>query len=153
MARSVRLNVERLETRTVPAVTASLAAGTLTVTGDAARDHIDVFINQGQLVVRDHGQVVGNFNPAAVTAINVQADGGNDVVHIGDTVTQPVTINGGAGNDKLGGGPGNDTLLGGTGRDLLQGRRGADALDGGPGADKLVHEQPADLVVADPADQ
>src|SRR4051794_3483472 len=91
MVRPVRLNVERLETRAVPAVTANLAAGTLTVVGDAARDHVDVFINQGQLVVRDHGRVVGSFAAGAVTTMNIQTDGGNDVIHVGDTVTQPVT--------------------------------------------------------------
>src|SRR4051794_31015188 len=153
MARPVRLNVERLETRTVPAVSAALAAGVLTVTGDAARDHVDVFIFNGELVVRDRGDVVGTFNPAAVTSINVATGGGNDVVHVADSLTLPVTIDGGPGNDKLGGGAGNDTLLGGPDRDLLQGRDGADTLNGGPGADKLVKIQAVDLVVPDPADQ
>src|SRR5258708_2382649 len=113
MARSVHLTVERLEKRTVPALPAHPPAGGLTVTGDGARDHVDVFVYQGQLVVRDRGQVVGSFNPAAVASINIQTDGGNDVVHVGGTVTQPVTIDGGAGNDKLGGGPANDNLSGG----------------------------------------
>jgi uncharacterized protein GlcG (DUF336 family) len=153
MGRPVRLNLERLETRAVPAVTASLAAGVLTVTGDAGRNHIEVFVNQGQLVVRDRDQVVGTFNPAAVTAINVQSGDGNDLVRIADSVTQPTNIIGGNGQDKLYGGPANDALTGGDGRDLLNGRGGADVLDGGAGADKLVKIQPADLVVADPADQ
>src|SRR5687768_17581592 len=108
MARSVRLDGERLETRSVPAgtppvppaVTAAVAAGVLTVSGDAARDHVEVFAFQGQLVVRNRGDVVGTFNPAAVTAINIQTGGGNDVVRVGGTVTQPVTVDGGTGNDK-----------------------------------------------------
>jgi uncharacterized protein GlcG (DUF336 family) len=153
MARPVRLHVERLETRAVPAVTATFAAGTVTVTGDAGRDHVEVLLDQGRLVVRDHGHTVGSFDPAGVAAINIQTDGGNDVIHVADNLPIPVTIDGGAGNDKLGGGAGNDTLLGGAGRDLLQGRGGADTLDGGAGADKLVHVQSADLVAADPADQ
>src|SRR5437763_922570 len=101
MARPVRLHVERLETRAVPAVTANLAAGVLTVTGDAGRDRIDVLLDQGQLVVRDHGRNVAGFAPAAVASITITTGGGDDVVRVASTVTQPVTIDGGAGNDDL----------------------------------------------------
>ncbi len=160
MARPVRLHLERLEARAVPAVTAGLAGGVLTVTGTPGRDRIDVLLDQGRLVVRDHGLPVAAFNPAAVASINIQAGAGDDVVRVARSVTQPATIDGGPGNndlvagggpttltggggrDKLGGGPANDTLSGGPGRDLLNGRGGADTLDGGPGADKLVPTSP-----------
>src|SRR5436305_6566522 len=98
MARSVRLRVERLETRAVPAVTAGLAGGVLTVTGTPGRDDIDVFLDRGRLVVRDHGLQVGSFAPAAVNSINVQAGAGDDIVRIARSVTQPATIDGGPGN-------------------------------------------------------
>jgi uncharacterized protein GlcG (DUF336 family) len=170
MARSVRLHVERLETRAVPASTATLAAGMLTVTGTPGRDDINIFLNQGRLVVTDHGLQIGSFAPAAVSSINVQAGAGDDIVRIARTVTQPATINGGPGNndliagggpttliggpgrDKLGGGPAGDSLSGGPGTDLLNGRGGGDTLDGGPGADKLVQVRATDAVTADPAD-
>src|SRR6516225_4604543 len=95
MARSVRLHVERLETRAVPASTATLAAGMLTVTGTPGRDDINIFLNQGRLVVTDHGLQIGSFAPAAVSSINVQAGAGDDIVRIARTVTQPATINSG----------------------------------------------------------
>src|SRR5262245_57908869 len=43
---SVRLGLEQLEPRSVPAATASLAGGILTVQGDAARDNIKVVFDQ-----------------------------------------------------------------------------------------------------------
>jgi uncharacterized protein GlcG (DUF336 family) len=170
MARSIRLKVEALETKLAPAVTATLSAGLLNVVGSGG-DRINVFLDQSQLVVTDHGLEVGRFASAAVGTIKIQGGDGGDVIKIAQSVLQPATIIGGngnddlvagggptklvgnGGNDKLGGGPANDVLLGGPGRDLLNGRGGTNSLDGGPGADKLVHVHPGDLVTADPADQ
>ncbi|HEX4591578.1 MAG TPA: hypothetical protein VH120_16700, partial [Gemmataceae bacterium] len=170
MARSIRLKVEPLESKVAPSVAATLSAGLLNVVG-SGRDRINVFLDQSQLVVTDHGQTVGRFASAAVTAIKVQGGDGGDVIKIARSVTQPATIVGGSGNDdlvagggpttlvgnggndKLGGGPANDTLSGGPGRDWLNARGGSNALDGGPGADKLIQIHPTDLVTADPADQ
>src|SRR6266436_6119762 len=101
MARPVRLKLERLETRAVPAVAATLAAGVLTVQGTPDRDRINVFLDQSRLVVTDHGLPVGAFDPAAVSSINIQAGAGDDVVRIARGVTQPATINGGPGNEDL----------------------------------------------------
>lgn len=172
MARPVRLNVERLEIRSVPAVTATLAAGVLTVTGDAGRDRIDVRNDDSLLVVLDHGRPVGSFSSAAVATITINSGAGEDFVRIHPGVTQAVTFDGGTendvfidrssgpanasggdGRDKLYGTAANDLLAGGAGRDLLQGAAGDDVLNGGADADKLVQVQTNDVVAFDPADQ
>ena len=51
--------------------------------------------------------------------------------------TDPITLNGGAGNDTLIGGAGDDRLNGGLDNDLLTGNSGNNSLDGGPGVDLL----------------
>jgi Ca2+-binding RTX toxin-like protein len=50
----------------------------------------------------------------------------------------PVTLDGGAGNDKLVGGPAADTIAGGDGADALDGKGGADHLSGGAGDDTFT---------------
>ena len=171
MAGSFRLKLEELETRTTPAATAAVLGGVLTVIGDGP-DRINVFLQQGQLIVTDHGLPLGSFDPATVNSIKIQGGNGGDIIRIAQSVTQPATILGGAGfndleagggpttlNNQLGtrgklyGGPASDTLLGGAGPDLLNGRGGVDTLDGGPGANKLIHVFSGDLVTAHPGDQ
>jgi Ca2+-binding RTX toxin-like protein len=49
-----------------------------------------------------------------------------------------LTVDGGAGNDRITGGDGNDTLIGGDGNDTLIGGRGNDVLIGGAGDDTFV---------------
>jgi uncharacterized protein GlcG (DUF336 family) len=173
MSRPVRLQVEALERREVPDATALFGGGVLSILGTPGHDQIDVLLDApaGQIVVRDHGREVGRFAAAGVASISIATGAGNDFVRVADNVTQPVVIDGGAGNDvlmagggpatliggpgndKLYGGPGNDLLVGGDGRDLLNGRGGTNTLIGGPGADQLVQVQPTDLVAADPADR
>lgn len=73
-----------------------------------------------------------------VAGFEVNAGEGADTVAVGNSITVPVTMRGGSGNDKLIGGGGNDKLIGGVGRDRLLGRGGDDLLIGGPGNDVLV---------------
>ena len=54
-----------------------------------------------------------------------------------DGVPDPVTIDGGTGNDRLEGSDQNDTIVGGDGADDLFGFGGGDTLNGGAGADSL----------------
>src|SRR5438128_522743 len=162
-----RLEVQRLEERAVPAVTAAVFGSTLDVFGDAGRDRIVISQNDAtnQLVVADHGREVRRFNSAAISAITVDGGGGQNIsVRVLPNVLQPTTLVGTSGkdllqagggpstqlgtggNDKLIGGPSQDALFGGAGRDLLRGGRGlADTLVGGPGADKLVGVKAVDV--------
>jgi uncharacterized protein GlcG (DUF336 family) len=114
---------------------------------------------------------VGRFSAAAVSQILVSTGAGDDVVRIAGNVFQPVTLDGGPGNDFLfaGGGPatisggdGKDILVGGPAADVLLGDGGSDklfglggddVLDGGPGRDKLFGVASTDRVIADGADK
>ena len=92
---------------------------------------------------------------SGVTSIMIDAGIGVDEITIDKSVTVPVTVKGGdgddvivggagpntleggAGNDRLVGGDANDTLIGGDGDDVLIGGKGVDTLDGGEGNDQL----------------
>jgi Ca2+-binding RTX toxin-like protein len=67
----------------------------------------------------------------------VNAEAGDDQIRVSASVSIPVTLHGGTGNDILVGGSGPDSLSGGAGNDKLVGRGGNDALFGGPGEDRL----------------
>jgi Ca2+-binding RTX toxin-like protein len=114
---------------------------------------------------------------APISGFEVHANGGDDVVLIGESVLVPVTLEGGSGNDSLEGGSGadklvgdggadqlvggagdddlaggygEDTLFGGSGADTLLGEAGADRLHGGPGRDLLVGSAGADTLYGGP---
>jgi len=148
----MRLRVEPLEPREVPA-TASVGGGVLTVLGTPDRDRIDVWLDgrTSQLVVTDSNQEIGRFASAGIGSIVVDGGAGDDVIRIASDITQPATLIGGDGRDKLLGSDANDSLSGGAGNDLLNGGAGLNTLVGGAGRDELVvHAQ--DLVAFDPAD-
>jgi len=72
--------------------------------------------------------------------IVVVARGGADSVRIVDRIafTEPITIEGGAGDDTLTGGRGAETFVGGAGDDVVDGGRSADVAFLGAGADSFV---------------
>jgi Ca2+-binding RTX toxin-like protein len=73
----------------------------------------------------------------SIAGFEVNAGAGDDRVHVASSVTVPVTMRGGAGDDVLIGGSAADRLIGGRGDDRLAGGRGDDQLYGGPGDDVL----------------
>ena len=110
--RPVRLRLETLEHRDPAAgVSATLAAGTLTLTGTAGNDKVLITAEDGLLIVTDNNGVVGKYRSAAVTQINVATGAGADLVKISSLVTQRATIDGGAGKNTLQAGGGPTTLL------------------------------------------
>ncbi len=152
MARTTVLDCQPLEPREVPAVTAALAGTTLTVTGTADGDRIEVDQEGGTIIVRSRGDEIARFDAAAVQAIAVDAGDGDDIVRIGACVAPPATLDGGNGRDKLGGGGGAATLRGGDGVDLLKGGQAATVFDGGGGADRVLRAAPSDDITPDPLD-
>jgi hypothetical protein len=74
----------------------------------------------------------------AIAGFEVNAGAGDDRVGVAKQVAVPVTMRGGAGNDRLVGGAGADKLIGGPGADTLIGWKGPDFIHGGPGNDRLV---------------
>jgi Ca2+-binding RTX toxin-like protein len=77
-----------------------------------------------------------SFDLPKTTPFAIAGGTGNDKLQ-GSIDGNPVTLDGGAGNDTLQGGPGADTLTGGDGNDALDGRDGPDHLYGGAGDDNL----------------
>jgi hypothetical protein len=82
----------------------------------------------------------------AVASFEFNADGGDDRIFIGRTVTIPVTVRAGPGDDYVMAGGGPDRLLGGDGNDRLFGRGGDDVLFGRAGRDALIGGSGDDLL-------
>src|SRR5262249_11321408 len=137
---SVRLGLEQLEPRSVPAATASLAGGILTVQGDAARDNIKVVFDQAtaQLVVFNFAAEIGRFASASVGSISINGGGGRDVITVDRAVTQPALLVGGNDGVILRGGGGITTLLSGAGNDKLVAGRGTSLIDGDGGRNRIL---------------
>jgi hypothetical protein len=76
----------------------------------------------------------------AVESLVVDGRGGNDTITAGNGLAglTQLTIEGGAGNDRLTGGDGNDTLAGGAGADVVIGGRGNDTAELGSGNDTFA---------------
>ncbi|VTU01251.1 Uncharacterized protein, possibly involved in utilization of glycolate and propanediol OS=Singulisphaera acidiphila (strain ATCC BAA-1392 / DSM 18658 / VKM B-2454 / MOB10) GN=Sinac_0910 PE=4 SV=1: DUF336 [Gemmataceae bacterium] len=150
--RRTLLNCEPLEDRSVPSA-AALSAGTLTVTGDPGDNRIRVLPEGGNIIVLDGAARLGAFPSAAVTRVVVHGGDGKDSITVSGLVARPVTLAGGAGDDRLSAGGGPATLLGGPGTDALVGGVARVAFNGGPGADDLYKVKATDTVAADPADR
>src|SRR4051794_24908267 len=83
--------------------------------------------------------------PARLSIVLGPADD-NVTVSYGFPASLAISIDGGAGNDRLSGGDGNDTLLGGAGNDQLAGYAGNDVLDGGDGNDTVTGYSGSDVL-------
>ena len=148
--------IESIESRRL--LSAALADdGTLTVTGDASNNVIQVFAHErlGKVLVLEATRtvsptgrpVISNvsrsmFDLSKVTSVVVNAGEGNDIVSLSSAI--PGAINGDAGNDLLRGGRGDDEISGGAGNDIVYGGGGDDDIDGGEGNDYLIGGAGAD---------
>jgi Ca2+-binding RTX toxin-like protein len=92
-----------------------------------------------------NGVSKGTFSPTGRIIIFGQA--GNDSIDVPNTVSLPVEMYGGAGDDHLSSGAGDDLLVGGDGADELSGGSGRDILIGGAGFDKLTGNAGDDVLV------
>ena len=119
-------------------VQATVADGTLTVTGTANRDVIALRLKAGapntvQVDVGDDGTAEFELDRSTFSQIQVLAGDGNDSIRIdqinGAFADETTTLDGGTGNDIIIGGDGNDSLRGGAGNDSIDGNRGVDQAD------------------------
>ncbi len=126
---------------TDPTKTALFVGGT---TGD---DTIKVIQHgkSGNYRVTINGQDEGTFSPTGRIIIFGQA--GDDDISVPNSITLPVEMYGGDGNDKLNAGNGNDILVGGLGNDQLGGGAGRDLLIGGAGTDHLTGNADDDILI------
>jgi hypothetical protein len=146
--RRTTLNVEQLEERSLPAVSASLSGGALFIQGTVGNDAIVVRQVGDQLSV-DGASIAVAGGPAAsvatagVSTIVVLPLAGNDAVFLdvpGQVVTVPAMIFDNAGNNVIQGGAADDLIHGGPGVDRLFGNAGNDRIYGGGGSDRLFGE-------------
>ena len=112
--------------------TAVLDHGTLTVTGTAARDVVDISISHVRLGVGfgADGIVEAGFRLSRVQRLSVRLGGGGDgLTVIGRGVGDvPITLRGGAGNDAVGVVGTEDALLAGAAPVAIFGADGKDVL-------------------------
>jgi uncharacterized protein YkwD len=134
----LRLALTRLEDRTVPAVTATLLNGVLSVLGDSADNTINIGLSNGQITVSGVAQT---FAANQIGSISVAGGDGNDFISVSPAINLPCLLFGEFGDDTLIGGSGNDQLFGGVGNDRLDGGPGDDQLYTGQGNDVFADTQ------------
>ena len=125
----------------------TLRHGVLSIEGTNAADSIALRLKAGDPtileVVGDNGSVDFQFARAKISAINVDAGRGNDLVSVDEsngvfTDSIRTTLAGGPGDDNLAGGSGAETLVGGDGNDRIDGNKGSDLALMGAGDDTFV---------------
>jgi len=79
-----------------------LQSGVLTIAGTDGAENVAVSESGGTLLVRSNGNRIGVFNPAEVTAVNVNLRGGNDQFYLqtGRTQYSSVSVNMGGGTSE-----------------------------------------------------
>lgn len=160
--------LEALEDRTVPAVTASFISnsGLLSVFGDSLNNNITISRDAAGKILVNGGAVSvigGTPTIANVSQMQVFGQGGNDTITLNEAngALPRALLFGGAGNDVLTGGSaadqlfgqaGNDTLLGKGGNDFLFGGADNDTLTGGDADDQVFGESGNDRMIWNPGD-
>ena len=137
------------------------APGTASVIGDPNHPGQYLLVvygtNAGEQIVIDStagtntSVRIGGVNKLTVASSSYQsilvfAQGGNDTVLPTASITKPIQIFGGEGNDTLYGAGGSDILIGGNGADRLYGGNGNDTLIGEAGQDTLSGQEGNDLL-------
>lgn len=103
----------------------------------AGGDFISVNQSGNNLTINFNGVIITR-DVAGVSRFAIAGGNGDDTILADASVTIPLLINGGSGNDSIVGGSGNDTIDGGGNNDTIDGGAGADLLEGGDGNDRLV---------------
>lgn len=166
------LQVETLEDRATPALTATLVGSTLAIRGTIWDDNI--FVQQRGDTIEIAG-ITTTFNAKQVKRIEVRGGPGDDFIEMAgefgtrkarmaiwlygeegdDTILGSEgadTIYGGDGNDAIDGRNGSDQIIGGDGDDALWGSGGSDRLTGGEGNDSLYGGEGSDYLVGNGGD-
>ena len=148
------------------AVTASFAAGTLTILGAPPDNPITVSRNTAGEILINGGAIPttgGTSTVANTSLIQGFGLGGNDIIALDESNGALPKVNlfggidndvltGGSGADQLFGQDGNDTLIGKGGADLLFGGAGNDTLTGGDGDDQVFGDAGNDRMIWNPGD-
>jgi parallel beta-helix repeat protein len=132
-------------TPTVPATVQGISDTVVYGTGGNDTIALSPGGNSGTVVVKLNGMALGTYSPAGPVLIYGLA--GDDNIQASGTITVPLWLNGGDGNDRLNGGNGPNVLLGGAGNDTITGGSGRDLVIGGTGADQIVGNGGDDLMI------
>jgi hypothetical protein len=127
-----------------------LIGNTLYVVGSNTANDIALITQSGgtiQVSATFNSSVTVSVSASAVNTIDVRLRNGHDVVVTWSSISVPMTIDGGHGNDALVGGSGDDLLVGGDGTDVLSGNDGQDVLLGGTGRDDLFGGDGDDVII------
>ncbi|MDQ7249856.1 beta strand repeat-containing protein [Dongia sedimenti] len=116
------------------------AADTVIADGREKNDNIHVTADGFGVTVSGMAASVTLAHAEAADMLVVNALGGNDTIDAGgmQAATVRLTLDGGAGNDKITGGDGADVILGGDGNDTVVGGRGNDVAFLGEGDDRFT---------------
>ncbi len=152
--RPAQLRVDRLEDRSMPAVTLAVVNGVLRVTGTESNDSALIRQTGAYAVSVVEGTNTRSFT--GISGINADGRGGNDYFYFDSTplgtneirLAMKTTMIGGAGNDTLVGGANIDYLDGGIGNDSLYGNSGSDNISSGDGNDLINAGLGNDMVSA-----
>lgn len=125
-----------------------LDSGTLYVYGTAAADSI-TFSTSGDTLTAYRNGVPNRVALSGLKKVVVYGSDGNDTLDARGC-RLPVSLDGGAGADKLFGGPADAVLSGGAGNDVLRGGAGNDTLIAGSGHDTLYGGDGDDLIKSKP---
>ncbi|HEU4657758.1 MAG TPA: hypothetical protein VFR97_09545 [Capillimicrobium sp.] len=138
------------------------ADGAVAYTADAAAEDLLVELTATSARITDFGATAalpagcerrGDDVLCEATSLRVSLGDGDDrLVVTSVDAGIPLTVDGGAGADRLQGGGGGDVLDGGAGDDRVEGLGGDDALDGGDGDDALEGGAGGDRLVGGPGD-
>jgi Ca2+-binding RTX toxin-like protein len=144
----MKLNVERLEGRDMPAV--SLVGNTLLASGGHLANSYQFDLVNGSLVATENGRAF-SFPAASVQKLVVNGGPGNDSVSNNTSV--PSVVFGGLGDDTVFGGVGADVIDGGAGRDVIYDLLGANVINATDATRDRVYYSAASTVLADSFDQ
>ena len=123
---------------------ASVANDTLTITGTNRNDNITIALAAGDpntltVDLDNNGIPDQHFDRSTFSAISVFLEGGDDQFAVmGTSPDEPLTVDGGSGDDTITTGSANDVVFGGSGRDTINSGAGDDIIDAGSGDDFVV---------------
>lgn len=122
------------------------AVDAVTVEGTAGADKISLSSSGAAIGIGGLQATVSIQHSEAADLLTVAAGAGNDVIHAGAVAAGKIslTLDGGAGDDKL---------VGSAGNDILRGDAGTDIQTGGAGADRFVFASPSDSLLGPVADK
>jgi len=119
--------VPALQTITDGVTLDTLSTGALKIVGTSGNDSISLSTDGVNLAINVDGTVSG-VPLTGLTGVVVVGGEGNDSLSADSSLTLPLTLRGGAGNDTLVGGGGQCVLVGGAGNDSLIGGDGVSLL-------------------------